>query len=352
MLLAEDIDDLAASVLEGVQGMGKVTDVSFPYQNVMFPRFMEKGKIPTDKEGDIVGTKMTFRVDTAQSTSFRYTGLFDSNNEGRTTGLQTGSVSLTKMDVSTHYDVDEDYFNGKTPYQVINHIKRLIRKEEMGFAKGCEEGMFNMPAGPNDRPLALLGLPYWLVLDTTSTTPDFTGGNPSGHTAGCAGLSSSDIAAWDNLTWGYTAINMDFVENLHTSFFMTNFMAPVPFAENNTGNKGWFFCTTLGMTNKLRRFLASMNQNYGSDVMGSKGVPLNGQDIEPCSYLTQTSTNDIMYAVNLAHLGIKAPPGKEGKWLPPKQRPDAYSVRDLFRPAWFQFWCDDRRQAGFVCARQ
>ena len=90
--------------------------------------------------------------------------------------------------------------------------------------------------------------------------------------------------------------------------------------------------------------------------MGFANVVLNSQEIEPCSYLTENSggsvSANIFYAVNKEHLGFKHKPGQSMKWMDPIRRPDAYDVRDVFMKQWMQGWCDNRREAGFVCGQQ
>jgi hypothetical protein len=345
--LPSDIDDLALSVMEGVQTPGKYTDISLPDQNYVFSRFMEEGKLPL---GEGSGTTMTFRIQYANTSNARITGMFDTNNTGRRPVLARGEVKYSKVDVSYTWDVDEPEFQTDDSRKVVDYLKLLMHVAWNDFYKFCEELIFAQPSGPDEVPFGILGFPHWLVLDTASSEPSFTGGNPSGFTSGAAGLSSSTYEGWDNLTWGFSAINWDFVDNLFTSFFKTNFVAPHKYPKSSTGKSGYFIATTLANINALRALLRGANESYGKDVMGFANVMLNSQEIEPSAYLTRTSTNNIFYAINKAHLGFKMRSGGF-KWLPPVQRPDAYSVRDAFMPVWFQGWCDNRREAGFVCAQ-
>lgn len=335
--------------MEGIQDRGKYTDISLPYQNFMFAKFMDEGgKLPL---GDVQGTTMTFRVHYQNSSTARLTGLFDTNNTSRAKGLATGTVKMSKQDVSYTYDIDEAIFNQADEYRIVEHIERLYHAAMNDWFVFMEQSMFSQPASSTDSPFGILGLPHWLVLDTASTTPSFTGGNPTGFTAGAAGLDSATYTGWDNCTFGYSTIDWNFVESLFSAFFLTSFKAPHSYPKSSTGKKGYFFATTLDVVNKMRNLLRSANENYGKDVMGFANVVLNSQEIEPSSYLTQTSTNNIFYAVNMEHMGFKAQEGKQGKWTDPIRRPDSYSVRDVFMPNWLQGWCDNRREAGFVCAQ-
>lgn len=343
------IDDLVLSVMEGIQERGSYTDISLPYQNFTVTEFLdENGMLPN---GDVQGTTMTFRVHYQNNTTFRITSMYDTNNAGRAKGLAQGTVKMSKQDVGFFYDVDEPIFNAPDEYRIIDHIKRLYHSAENDYYVGMESAIYNQPTGPDESPFGILGLPHWLVLDTALTTPSFTGGNPSGFTAGAAGLSSATYSGWDNLTWGFTTIDWNFVESLFSAFALGNFEAPDPYPASKTGKSGYFFKTTLDNINKMRNLLRSANENYGKDVMGFANVVLNSQELKFSSYLTQTATNNIFYAVNKAHLGFKSQKGKEGRWTKPITRPDANSVRDVFKSSWIQGWCDDRRQAGFVCAQ-
>ncbi len=213
-----------------------------------------------------------------------------------------------------------------------------------------------MPASASESPFGVCGFPYFLVLDTASTTPAFTGGNPAGHTAGAAGIDSATYTGWDNCTFGFPSIDWPFVDALFQAFFLTKFQAPHKYKQSSTGKSGYFFATTFDNVANMRALLRGANENYGKDVMGFANVVLNSQEIEPCAYLTQNSggavPTNVFYAINKAHLGFKAKPGSSGKWMDPIQRPDAYDVRDVFMKQWMQGWCDNRREAGFVCGQQ
>lgn len=346
----DQINDLFLSVREGVQERGKWADTSLPYQNFFFSRFMEEGKLP---EGDSTGTTMTFRVQYANTSNFRITGLYDTNNTGIAKGLTYGTVKYSKQDVSVSYDVDEEVFNSDDEDKVLDYIDFRYHQGWNDFYLGMESAIFAQPSGPSESPFGILGFPHWLVLDTGSTTPSFTGGNPSGFTAGAAGIDSATYTGWDNCTFGFPSINWDFIDALFYAFFLTNFKAPHQHPENGTGKSGYFFATTWNNVAGLRKLLRTANENYGrKEVMAFADIVLNSQEIEPSAYLTQNSggsvPSEVFYAINKAHLGFKGKPGKSMKWTDPIRRPDAYSVRDVFMPNWMQGYCDDRRQAGFV----
>jgi hypothetical protein len=345
-----DIDDLALSVKEGVQKRGTWSDISLPYVNFVFPRFMEEGKLPLGKN-DGSGTTMTFRVQIGNTNTFRITGMFDTNNTARGNVLKRGTVLWSKQDVSFTYDVDEPEFNTDDEDQVLDHLDLKMHEAWNSFYLGMEAAIFSQPSGPDEAPFGILGFPHWLVLDTTSNGA-FTGGNPTGFTAGAAGLDSATYTGWDNYTFGFDAIGWDFVDQLFKAFFKTKFKAPHKYKQSNTGKNGFFFMTGYDNVSNLRKLLRGANENYGKEVMGFADVVLNSQEIEPSDYLTENFTNDIFYAVNKAHLGFKSQPGKSMKWTDPIRRPDAYSVRDQFMPNWMQGWCDNRREAGFVAARR
>jgi hypothetical protein len=352
----DQITQLALLVKEGVQSRGTVSDLSLPLQNYTFPKFMAKGKLPEGASDDS-GTSMTFRIMTSFADNFRVTGLMDTNNTGRNENVARGTVKWSKQDTSCSYDIDEPEFNGKGMQQIANHLELLMHGMYNSFYQGMERLIYTQPSGPDESPFGVLGLPHWLVNDTTSTTPAFTGGNPTGFSAGAAGISSTTYTGWDNCTFGFPLIDWDFIDALFKAFYLTKFEAPHKFPQTNTGKSGYFFATTYDNVAALRKVLRSANENYGTkEVLAFKDIVLNSQQIEASSYLTQNSggvvPTNVFYAVNLAHLGFKAKASKQMKLTDPIRRPDAYSVYDVFLYNWMQGWCDNRREAGFVCGQQ
>lgn len=345
----QNITDLHIATRENAVGKGAWADVSITKQNHFFNRFLDKGKLIED-----FGTKLTFRLQVAYAQTARTTGLFDQANVAiRRNTLVSGEVPWSKHDVSYSYDQDEPMFNGTDWQKIVDVTELLVHGAYNDWFEFAEDLLFTMPASASEVPQGFLGLPYWLVVDATELTPAFAGGNPSGHTAGAAGIDADTHTGWKNLTWGHNGMDFEFIDSVRDAMWQGNFESPKPYKAAQTGRTGTFNATTKGNVQGLIKLLRSSNENYGDDAMGKNRnmtVPVNGQKVEACAKLTEESaTNDeIWYSVNMAHLGIKGIGGKTMEWFDPILRPGTTDVYDVFMKTWMQMFCDNRREAGFV----
>jgi len=182
-LTPDQVDDFVQTTLPNFK-KHKWSDISLEHQEYV------SSKIVTEKNvKEKGGSKLSFRVQTKNTQLAVNTGLYAQDVTGVEDVMDTGEVPWTKQSVPWSYDIDEDLF--QSDRETI--IKEMLIREHTAMndlAELNEQNLWTAPTSSTDkRPM---GIPYWLVKDAT-TTPGgaFNGGNPSGFSAGAAGLSST-----------------------------------------------------------------------------------------------------------------------------------------------------------------
>jgi hypothetical protein len=338
-LLPGDIDDFVTATISNFK-RNKWTDISMSLQE-----YVTSNLITEKKVFEAGGPDIRFDVQVRNlGNATNSTGLYaqDQTNSGDV--LVQGVVDWSAQKVSWAYDIFEDIF--QTDRETI--IRHLLIKEHVAMndmAELDETNFWTAPTGTSDkRPK---GLPYWIVKDAT-TTPDgdFNGGNPSGFSAGAAGIDSTTYPRWRNWTFGYDApTTEDLVKKVKKALRFTKFMAPHPHATLGYGKVQREIYTTYRVLEPLERLCESRNDNLGNDVARfQNNVLIGGVPVKMSFYLEVNDTSDPLYGIDWSAFRPFVKRGAHMLRHPPEKAPNQHSVRRVFIDNFMNYICYDRRK--------
>jgi hypothetical protein len=315
----------------------KWTDISLEY-----PEYVASRIISRYKNVERGGPDIRFKLQTKNTGLARLSGLYDKDITGVEDLTTEGVVPWSFTTCNWSYDVMEELFQSDKE-TIINEL--LIREHAChnDMAELNEEHLWGAPTSTADhRPM---GIPFWLQKDAT-TTPEgaFNGGNPSGFTAGAAGIDSTVYTRWKNWTFGYAAVTPDdLIRKVKKALYSTAFKAPHPHPELGFGKADHQIYTTYAVREPLERLAESRNDNLGSDVAKYiNTVTIGGVPLEAVHYLDANETKDPLYGVNWA---VLRPFTKKG-WSMRRTTKDAplqRNVREVHYDTALGWICFNRR---------
>lgn len=337
VLLPDQLDDFVELTQKNFKRQ-KWVDLSLDYQEYIFPTVFLKGKSDPEQGG----SHLNWKVQVTNTGTFRDSELFDADQTAVVDLMKAVEIPWSKQTVNFSYDIDEEVF--QTDRETI--IKEIqVREHSMynDYFEGMEERLWGMPVGTDDSPRPPSGIPYWIVKNATE---GFNGGNPSGHTAGAGGLSSTTYPNWSNWTFSATSVDRDdFIAKALKACEFTKFMAPKAYNELAAGEGKWGFFTTYRLLALLEKYLQSSNDNLGVDLAKYAGaVTLKGNPIKWVPYLQANDTQDPFYGINWSTLKYFFRKGRSMVRHPPQLRDNQHTVRVVHMDNWGNFCCYNRRK--------
>lgn len=338
MLTPDQIDDFVQMTLPTFKTY-KWTDVSMEHQEYVSSKIITEKKVM--EEG---GTKISFRIKTRNTGNSANTGLYAPDNTRVEDVMITAEVPWTFQTTNFSYDEREDIFQSDRT-TIIRELMVRDHDAMSDMAELTEENFWSKPSGTSDtRPM---GIPYWIVKDATTTVGGgFNGGDPSGFSAGAAGVSSTTQARWRNWTFGYTSVSADdLVIKLKKAIVFTRFMPPVPHPQLGFGEADWTIFTTYRVMEPLERLAESRNDNLKNDVAKyMNDVVVGGVPIKMVFWLEANDTSDPLYGVNWKVFRPFVKTGENMVRGKPKQAPQQHRVRNVFIDNSMNYICYDRRR--------
>lgn len=318
------------------------TDISLEHQEYV------SAKVITEKNVVEQGGKdISFRLKTRNTGNARNTGLYAQDQTAVEDVTVAASVPWAMQTTNFSYDIYEDLFQSD-PETIISELVIRDHDAMSDMAELNEENLWSAPSGPTDtRPM---GIPFWLQKSITTPDGAFNGGNPSGFSAGCAGVDSTLYPRWRNWTFQYTSITPDdVVRKIKKSLAFTHFMAPVPHPELGFGDAKYQIYTTYSVQEPLERLAETRNDRLGSDVARFiNQVTVGGVPIQWVPYLeANDSAAAPIYGVNWKVFRPFVKKGCNMRRNPPKQAPRQHTVREVHIDNWMNYICYNRR-ACFV----
>lgn len=289
------------------------------------------------------GIKVRYVMD--HNHSAEHVGLFNEVNYARDDALKEGTIPWTYSDGHMLFDEREEGMNGG-PEEVVDLVKMNFARMMTSMVELAEADVWGTPAtsADNDTPY---GVSYWLQ---KAATLGFNGVDPAGHSAGRAGISSSDYARHKNFTGQYVDVSdtdeTGLVYMMDMAADKTRWIAPSP--EPGMGRKGYsrgIFCNWK-TKNALGKLAKANNDSLGYDV-SMKTAIFRGAQIQYVPYFDSDTTFPL-YMIDFNHFYAKF----LKNWFMKKTRIDRLSNQPhcfavLVSMAW-NMVCDDlRRQAVF-----
>lgn len=336
-LTPDQIDDFVNLTLSKFHRY-KWTDISLDLQEYISKQIVNEKKV---KEAG--GKDISFRLKTKNTGNARNTGMFAQDVTNIDDVTVAASVPWAMQTTNFSYDIYEDLFQSDRE-TIIRELQIRDHDAMSDMWELNEENLWSAPTSTSDtRPM---GIPFWMQKDA-STTPEggFNGGNPSGFSAGAAGVSSSTYPRWRNWTFGYTNVTPDdLVRKVKKALAFTNFIAPVPHPELGFSKSECVLYTTYRTSEPLERLAESRNDNLGNDVaryMGS--VVIGGHPVKWVPYLEANDTSDPVYGVNWKWFRPVVKKGANMRRNPPKQAARQHTVREVHIDNWMNYYCVNRR---------
>lgn len=290
------------------------------------------------------GTGYEWRLETNLGNSFRHCGIYDVNVPASPNVFVQASERWRGSTVNCVWD-EFEFTSNMGENQILDLIESRKRNANLQAAKGMEDTVWSKPVDSTDNTTPL-GIPYWIVKNNTT---GFNGGNPSGFTSGCGGVSSSTYTAWANYTAQYTNVTKaDLIRKLRAALYKTDFTLPVEAPQFVRGNQ-YAMYTNYAVVSAVQEIQESQNQNLGRDVasMDNGTVILKQIPMIPVPKL-EADTDNPVYGINWDSLKFAVPDGwwdKVKTFRSPTQR----NVIERHQDWKWNTICYDRRQ-NFVVA--
>lgn len=336
-LTPDQIDDFVTLTLKKFKRY-KWTDISLELQHYTAQQMLRDKRVMESG-----GEQISWRLKTKNTGNARNTGLFAIDITKVEDVATEAKVPWTKQTTNWSYDVDESAF--QSDRETIVRILQMREHDALSdMAELMEENLWNAPTSSADtRPM---GIPFWLIKDS-STTPEgaFNGGNPSGFSGGAGGVDSSTFTRWKNWTFGYTAVSRDdMVRKTKKALTFTRFKPPVPHPDTGYGKIDYEIFTTYRVQEPLERLAESRNDNLGADVARYMNrVTLGGVPLMWVPFLEENDTSDPLYGVNWKCFRPFVKRGANMRRNPPKVAARQHTVREVHIDHWMNYLCTDRR---------
>lgn len=336
-LLFDQLSDFTTATISNFK-RGKWADISMEH-----PEYVTANMITEKRVQEVGGADIRFDVQVRNLDSARNTGLYaqDVTNAGDV--LVQGTVPWSMQTVNYIYDLAEDIF--QTDRETI--IRHLLVKEHTAMNSMAELDELNFwtaPTGISDR--RPMGLPYWVVKDSTTTVDGaFNGGNPTGFSAGAAGIDSTTYNRWRNWAFGYTNVTPDdFVRKMKKALVFTKFIAPAPHPTLGFGKVDREVYTTYRTMEPLERLAESRNDNLGNDVAKyMNNVLIGGVPVKMSHHLEVNDTSDPAYGIDWSKFRPFVKRGWNMLRHPPKEAARQHTVREVHLDNAMNYICYDRR---------
>ncbi len=260
---ADDIADLVKGTLVDL-GRLKWTLIATNYQKYVFGSHM----LHKEKVGFESGRDIQFNLQVAQSLAARMVALGQQDVVNIVDTMQTAVIPWRHSTTSWAV-VRQTLKMNREPAKIFDLLKEYRAASMVSMADLLETQGWNTPNSSSDN-LNVLGLPHWLV---PNTTQGFNGLNPFGFSAGCGGLSSVTYPNWANYTDSYGNVTkQDFVRRWRRASDFCEFEAPVGVDHSSyeTGGGYGYYCTyyVKGLAEEI---LEQQNDNLGHDIASMDG---------------------------------------------------------------------------------
>ena len=350
---------LSVAQLEGVvnatlskYGRRKITDIASDLQEyVVMGRLMKSDKVVT-KDG---GKDITFFLTATLGSNARHVGMYSVDAPNVTDSQVNGTVPWRFTECSYSFDVHEKEINGATAEQLIELIKLREGREMAGLAELMETTFWGpLPASTDT--VTPFGLKYWVVATTgkgTEALRGFNGGNPSGFTAGAAGIDSDTYTNWKNWAGNYTSFSReDLLTGMRQLSRETRWKSPIDYPNYDKAESGPSITQKFGIyvngstQEQLRQMMEDQNDNLGQDL-GGGNMTFNGSAIQWIPYLDGDTLTDPIYFVNWGVFGICCLKGEKFRSTT-MRAPNQHNVLNGFTDLSNQTICTDRRKCGIL----
>ncbi len=333
---AEQIADVVTVVKDREQ-RNTFTLLTTEFQSYPAMKRLFKGKGRRERGGE----QLAFNAMVASNESAQTTALFSEIDLAQADLIKKGRVPWRH--VTNYYLFDEREPELNTgPEDLLDIVTARRTDCFIDLAAKFEKWFWTAPTGSESADNApIFGIKYWIGKANTDTDGAFQGGDPSGFSAGAAGLPVATYPNYQNYSNAYVTVNeTDFIARLDKAAFETDFQNPVaiPGSENSRYS---YFCP-FSVRADLKKIARDRNDDLGFDL-ATQNPTYMGTAIEAVPYLKNDS-NYPFYGVDWSAL---KPTFLRGEWMkeitqtrPGKQ----HRVVANFVDCSLNIECDNRRK--------
>jgi len=186
------------------------------------------------------------------------------------------------------------------------------------------------------------GVAYWI---TKNATEGFNGGNPTGFTAGKAGIDASTYTRWTNWTGTYAAVTKeDLMRKMRKASRNVSFRSPLSHSTPAMGGMRNGIYTVEDVIGLFEELCEDQNMNLGNDLASKDGKTLfKGTPVTWVPALDADSTNPI-YMIDWKTMGIGCMSGWENNMTKPYMVPNKHTVRRVDIDVSLNMVCTDVRR--------
>jgi len=291
------------------------------------------------------GRGVTVRYVMDHNHSAANVGLFNKVEFARDDAMKEGTVPWCYTDGHMVFDEREPGMNNG-PEEIVDLVEVENARMVTSMVVLGESNVWGIPESEDDNDTPF-GVQYWV---TKNASLGYYGGNPTGFSAGRAGISSLTYARHKNFTGAYSSV--DDTEGTGLIYMMemaadkTNWVAPAP--EPGMGRKGasrGIYCN-WATKNKMKNHAKANNDSLGYDLSTQTPV-FRGGKIQYVPHFDSDATNPV-YMLDFNHLYARF---LKNWWMQRikisrlQDRPHCFAV--IVSLVW-QVICDDlRKQAVF-----
>lgn len=264
-----------------------------------------------NRKGVASGGSYTWMVKVGANDNFGWTSMWEPDPiVGTGDMFQQATVPFAFFRDAWPMDAREPIWD-KGKEAIIDVLKARDYDCQLNVAEKIETAFWTAPTDSNTK--QMLGLPFWIQKDT-STTGAFKGGNPTGFSAGAAGLSSTTYPNWQNWAGSYVNVQADdLITGLSKAMFNTNFNAPAAYPDLLEKLTRVLF-TTFSTYEGCRRLYEQRNDNLGYELIaGDRRIVVASAPMLPVAYLTDNDTKNPVYGVDTGSVGVVVNPGWDMK---------------------------------------
>jgi len=271
------------------------------------------------------GYPWQFQAQIDHNHSAKAVGLYETDVSSLTDTMIQGEVSVRHVNAHYIYDLREpDFQRGGAALVDLVHTRYIGMK--VSFFEYLETILWSKPTDSTDLKTPY-GLTYW-VTKGTAGQEGFYGLNPTGFSAGRAGISSSTYARWANWFADYSDVSKeDLIRKMRKAHRNIQFRSPIEHSQPDLAAMKNGIYTNDATIGIMEEILETQNMNLGQDLDSQGGrTVFKGTPIQYAPKLDADTQNPI-YMIDWKWLAIGVQPGWENNLGKPYMVPDKHTVR-------------------------
>ena len=288
------------------------------------------------------GENWEFEAQMDHNPPARTVGLFETDSSSMTDPMVKGEVPVRHVNANYIYDQREKAFQ-RGGVEIVNLIKTRYVGMRVSMWELLETILWSKPTDSDDVKTPY-GIAYWI---TKSTTEGFYGVNPSGFSAGRAGINTTNYPRWANWTDQYAVVSKeDLVRKMRLAHRKSQFRSPVSHTQPVLGGVKNGIYVNSDVIGIMEELLESQNMNLGNDLASKDGRTTFKST--PITYAPKldADSSDPVYMIDWKWFAIGVMPGWENNLQPPYRVAGKHLVRRVDLDVSLNAVCTDlRRQA-------